>query len=313
MLYTLYLFFLITVNPEIKYGWALDPPVVVRDEPSGEGNVVGWIEDDTTRIKILSTSRLGLWYFVELPNGKKGYVLKKKIIPMPKTQYFEHLKKELYSLVKPMGPETILIVNPLRLYRRLSYKHLECDSGIMIPSFTKIVLKGIYKDYYLTTWDTLRGFVHRYDIQSAENQALYVKTLRLNLRVQPSTEAPILEKLEINDKLRPIDLKGNWIKVKYGNKIGWVSLDFVSSKPIPQAQARRLKFVNSHNLPARHKKLILEGSICIGMTKDEVKASWGEPDDINRFIYEWGTKEQWIYGDTYLYFEGNKLTAIQEW
>ena len=50
------------------------------------------------------------------------------------------------------------------------------------------------------------------------------------------------------------------------------------------------------------------------MTKKEVKMSkWGEPDKINTDTYEWGTKEQWVYNNYgYVYFEENKVTAIQE-
>lgn len=47
------------------------------------------------------------------------------------------------------------------------------------------------------------------------------------------------------------------------------------------------------------------------MTKEMCKEAWGEPYDINRSSGSWGTHEQWVYGSSYLYFEGNKLTAIQ--
>lgn len=57
--------------------------------------------------------------------------------------------------------------------------------------------------------------------------------------------------------------------------------------------------------------LILEGRVRLGMTKAMCEESWGRPDDINRSIGSWGAHEQWVYGSSYLYFEGNKLTAIQ--
>lgn len=58
-------------------------------------------------------------------------------------------------------------------------------------------------------------------------------------------------------------------------------------------------------------KLIMEGVVKIGMSKAMCRESWGEPDDINKSIGSWGNHEQWVYGSSYLYFEGNKLTAIQ--
>lgn len=38
----------------------------------------------------------------------------------------------------------------------------------------------------------------------------------------------------------------------------------------------------------------------------------GNPDDINRTIYSWAVKEQWVYENYYLYFENGILTAIQD-
>lgn len=51
----------------------------------------------------------------------------------------------------------------------------------------------------------------------------------------------------------------------------------------------------------------------IGMTRDEaIDSTWGKPSDINKTTTKYGTHEQWVYGgNRYLYFEGNKLTTIQ--
>lgn len=52
--------------------------------------------------------------------------------------------------------------------------------------------------------------------------------------------------------------------------------------------------------------------VFIGMTDEQARLSWGEPDDINRTINAAGTFEQWVYGSgSYLYFTNNKLTTIQ--
>jgi len=77
---------------------------------------------------------------------------------------------------------------------------------------------------------------------------------------------------------------------------------------------RRTAYVDAHpKLTSKKKNLILEGRICRGMTKDEVRASWGEPSDINRSAGSWGVHEQWVYGRQYLYFEDGKLTSWQNW
>lgn len=50
----------------------------------------------------------------------------------------------------------------------------------------------------------------------------------------------------------------------------------------------------------------------LGMTDEEVlQSSWGKPQKINRTTTARGTREQWVYGGSYLYFENGRLTAIQ--
>lgn len=55
------------------------------------------------------------------------------------------------------------------------------------------------------------------------------------------------------------------------------------------------------------------GGVHVGMSKADVHASaWGKPDHINQTVTQLGTREQWVYGiGNYLYFEGDRLTAIQ--
>jgi hypothetical protein len=57
---------------------------------------------------------------------------------------------------------------------------------------------------------------------------------------------------------------------------------------------------------------VLGRKIYLGMTKEMVRASWGLPDDINRTITVAGVHEQWVYGDSYVYFDDGRLTAIQD-
>jgi hypothetical protein len=56
---------------------------------------------------------------------------------------------------------------------------------------------------------------------------------------------------------------------------------------------------------------ILAGKVKIGMTKEMCKLSWGKPKDINKTTTSGKTSEQWVYSDSYLYFDNGFLTAIQ--
>lgn len=63
-------------------------------------------------------------------------------------------------------------------------------------------------------------------------------------------------------------------------------------------------------------KDVAEGKIAIGMTKKQVKASWGSPSNINTTVTNYSSTEQWVYGEypsvTYLYFEGDRLSSWQD-
>lgn len=52
--------------------------------------------------------------------------------------------------------------------------------------------------------------------------------------------------------------------------------------------------------------LILKGKIKIGMTKEMIMLSWGEPKKINRASYG----DQWVYENQYLYFKEGKLSSF---
>jgi hypothetical protein len=58
---------------------------------------------------------------------------------------------------------------------------------------------------------------------------------------------------------------------------------------------------------------ISRGQIWIGMTSEMARSSRGRPKDINRTVYSFGTREQWVYPNSvYLYFDNGILTSWQD-
>ncbi len=55
-----------------------------------------------------------------------------------------------------------------------------------------------------------------------------------------------------------------------------------------------------------------EKRIFIGMKKDQVIAAWGRPERINATTYSWGTHEQWVYGQSYVYFRNDTMESLQQ-
>jgi len=49
----------------------------------------------------------------------------------------------------------------------------------------------------------------------------------------------------------------------------------------------------------------------MGMTAEQLRVSLGVPDDINRTVTQYGTREQWVYGNTYVYLDDGRITAWQ--
>lgn len=92
----------------------------------------------------------------------------------------------------------------------------------------------------------------------------------------------------------------------------------VTSKSMEwQQKLSRQAFVqNNPSMDIKTLDAIKAGRVLIGMTQDQVKASWGVPSDVNRTTSTYGVKEQWIYNignvdRNYLYFDDGILTTIQ--
>ena len=52
---------------------------------------------------------------------------------------------------------------------------------------------------------------------------------------------------------------------------------------------------------------IISGKIWKGMNSDMVKDSWGLAEKVNRIVNGNTIEENWIYRNTWLYFENNTL------
>ena len=97
--------------------------------------------------------------------------------------------------------------------------------------------------------------------------------------------------------------------------IGCISLLFVgcaAARPLssPDLPGRQT-YVQSHpELSTEVRQAILEGRVTRGMTRDDVRASWGEPSKIDRFDTnpnEWWYEkdaETWHYKGAFLRFAG---------
>lgn len=67
-----------------------------------------------------------------------------------------------------------------------------------------------------------------------------------------------------------------------------------------------------YNYDAKTWEAVKNRRIFIGMSKEQVVLSWGEPNEINRTNTQHSSSEQWVYANyNYVYFENNLVTSIQ--
>jgi|CXWL01.1.fsa_nt_gi hypothetical protein len=57
---------------------------------------------------------------------------------------------------------------------------------------------------------------------------------------------------------------------------------------------------------------IEDDRVKIGMTKEQASLSWGKPKSINRTVTQNSVSEQWIYGDSYLFFTDGIVRSIHQ-
>jgi hypothetical protein len=136
-------------------------------------------------------------------------------------------------------------------------------------------------------------------------------------------------------KAKLIEQGTQFYKVKYKTYTGWAlksnlikeadyqAAKLVEQKAIAKAKADKLKAqtaaINKRKADLTKKygsqdiaEKIMAKKIWLGMTSAMTLESWGKPSDINRSVGSWGVHEQWVYGNTYLYFEDGVLTSWQD-
>jgi hypothetical protein len=77
-----------------------------------------------------------------------------------------------------------------------------------------------------------------------------------------------------------------------------------------QNMQRRQSYARSHpDLEQAIRSAIFNRRVIIGMTQEQVTATWSLPQRVKRNVYSFGVYEQWIYGSWYLNFTNGILTS----
>lgn len=156
----------------------------------------------------------------------------------------------------------------------------------IIPQGTKLHLYDYKFGYWYFKTDSIIGYYHsRYLIETDEMKKFREMFEARDLAIRKIKEAE--------------NRKSDSLKQIQSEKLR-----------IQQNEQYKKSLISRYGLSNTEK--ILQHKIWIGMTREMLISSWGNPNDINRTVGSFGVHEQFVYGSTYVYVENGKLTSWQD-
>lgn len=210
---------------------------------------------------------------------------------------------------------------------QIVYWTAECNSmkykKIAYPAVIKGYLEKVRKnyvdkDFYFPSSEYTGSKFRCVNIVFSKDSNGYIAPF---LAIDDSNESKLIP-LIYTPKLFNSEVNNNQTLLTYTNLIEASTFEkeknkYNEQKTLEKNEKERIAKEREKNIIRKYGsyygKLILQGKVVIGMTKEMAKESWGIPYDINRTVTESNVYEQWIYEGykNYLYFENNKLITIQ--
>jgi len=170
---------------------------------------------------------------------------------------------------------------------------------------------------FVNVSDSLMGWIDTRALEKGEIVAkpYWVNSQTLNVRSSPGTYTRIIGSLTYGDKVRAIKEQNQWIKIRFNHTEGWVFKSLLSAKPLNNSMIknsetiddrRRKQYVDEHpDLPGIIKQTILSGGYRIGMSREQVEASLGKPDEIHQ------VQDSTMVGMVrWLYYRGDTILSL---
>ncbi len=234
---------------------------------------------------------------------------------------------------------------------RQSYLKVSHDGDSGYVSAGSFTMTGALKEFitseremiFQRNLETLK--VIQNNQKEIESEKGWVKSMLMNVRTTPSLSSLIKDYLERGSEIFIQEEVDDWYRIRYDGPVidygassytdiaaivnsykdysdlvsayneGWARKSDIADKQtemFSDDEKRRWIFVKENpDMPGIIQQAIMSGEIIIGMSRDMVIASWGTPDEIASSRSTFDDHEQWIYGDTYIYFENGILNAWQ--
>jgi hypothetical protein len=212
--------------------------------------------------------------------------------------YFNHLTEKFLDkkvIVKKRGFKNYRENDGISNYDR---KFLD---STQIFEITKIVLtepKTEYHKYYTPVFNlkSLENNIEEIEYYKIKDDLIFLEDFNVGANLKEKEDAIKADSIE---KERVLEEK----LLKEQRELQLVKNEKIRSE-------RLAKFIKKYG--GDYGETIANNKVRIGMTKLMCEDSWGKPDSVNRTTNSYGTSEQWVYdGGSYLYFDNNKLTSIQ--
>lgn len=127
----------------------------------------------------------------------------------------------------------------------------------------------------------------------------WVAVASLNVREEASLQSDIIFRLKHGDPIRILDEQDEWYYIASSGNYGWAYKTLISMSPvipIDETEQRRRQFLaRNPALPNIFKRAIENGTFFIGMSREQVAASLGEPQEIMEHPGSASKEEQWVY------------------
>ena len=262
----------------------------------------------------------------------KRFVFLEELRELQEYGYDLHLSKNFYSLCNPSEFEVKITCNlKYDKFVGKTIKVIDVEEKLFDYTVTFIEEESNMKVYAKPFKGYIEGIALLDDITKARERwlgkTIYSKkktiaTYSEDLDKYGSVEVKIGEPLKVIDIWWGLNtISPLWIIVETANKEkGFVPTAFSWTNIYSDWWTKERPWENyffEFDPKERYKwsgeiwELINSGKVRVGMNKEQVKLSWGKPKKINKDIYQGRIHEQWIYSRQYLYFENDKLTAIQ--
>ena len=125
----------------------------------------------------------------------------------------------------------------------------------------------------------------------------------------PDNTSRVVYTIAKGEKVEILDYQVHYFKVKYSEYIGWLSKYNIGiTRKIHDLKTQKL--VQKYGIEITED--IIDEKIWLDMTREMVIDSWGTPKKVMRTVGKTGDNEQWLYENTYLYFQNGKLVSWQD-